>query len=111
MWEVKTMLSVCRVGPDSPVTHALHLEIFVYDSPHPELVDRRCQCHAVYVPGAKGFQLPAHFSRQLILRPGARLQRIVLGDQNLVALNLPAMRFKNAVLQNVSVIVEVISRE
>src|SRR6266699_48463 len=88
--DVKTK-SARLYRPDRPVARAFLTEILVDYAPHPLLVERRFERHAVDVAGAELLDVAANFARVLVFRFGAGLQRIVLADKNRVAFDFASM--------------------
>src|SRR2546427_980062 len=84
--DVKTK-STRLYRPDRPVACAFLTEILVDYAPHPLLVERRFERHAMDVAGAELLDVAANFARVLVFCFGAGLQRIVLPDENGVPFN------------------------
>src|SRR5262249_37583424 len=65
----------------------------------------------MFLSGLELSQVASHFSGDVVLNGGARLQRIVLGDEDLITLKLAAVDFQNPVLENISIVVNIVGGE
>ena len=53
----------------------------------------------------------SHLTRELVLSLGTGFQRIVVGDQDILGTDLPAMNGPDLVFQDVGIVVEIVGRE
>src|SRR5437867_4116138 len=96
--DVKTKLARLY-GPDRPVARTFVIEVLVDDASHPLLVEGHLECDAVDVAGAELLDVAANFAGVLVFRFSARLQRIILADENGVTANSSPVDLEDFVLE------------
>jgi hypothetical protein len=111
MWVVKTKLPRLQIRPLGPVAKPALAEILVYDPSHPVLVDRRFQCHPVYITRSKSLQVTSYFSGGIILNAGTRFERVVLRDQDLIPLHFASVHLKDAVSKHIRIVIKIVGRK